>query len=192
MISSRYFRGFTLVELMITLAVVAIVVSIAAPSMGQFIRENRAATQANNFLASLQLARTEAIRRGVRVVMLRESDNESVWDEGWIVFTHWAEDNVFTFDRDEKNCSIQNQDCLLHVQPPLSGNITLRSGTRHADWIAFLPSGEMRSSGSLGGTLNNGTFFLCTSLNKELSTPRRIILNNTGRAYVSEGGDACS
>ncbi|WP_292743448.1 pilus assembly FimT family protein, partial [Methylophaga sp. UBA3595] len=64
-------NGFTLIELMITLVVVIILVSIAAPSFNAMIRDNRLATEANNFLGSLQLAKSEAIRRGVQVTMLR-------------------------------------------------------------------------------------------------------------------------
>src|SRR5690554_6301482 len=169
---------------MITLIVVAIVVAIAAPSFGQMIRENRAATQANNVLASLQLAKTEAIKRGVRVVMRSESGIDNIWEQGWIVFTDWDADSTFGGNRDEKDCSVVNQDCILKIQEALPGNITFRSRARHAKWLAFLPSGQMQSSG--GATdVNNGTMIICTNLDPVLSIPRHIILNNVGRAYIN-------
>lgn len=184
MLKSQHSHGFTLVELMITLAVVAIVVSIAAPSMGQFIRENRAATQANNFLASLQLARSEAINRGIQVTMRRTSTTPSNWNEGWTVFSDWNADGVFDGDADEKDCSVEGQDCLLTVQPALPGGMTINSGGTLTIGLTFLPSGEVRRAG--GGFVND-TFTLCAPMTNQ----RRIVISGGGRARVQEMGVPC-
>lgn len=184
MINSRYFRGFTLVELMITLAVVAIVVSIAAPSLGQFIRENRAATQANNLLASVQLARSEAINRGMQVTMRRTSGTNSLWEDGWTIFTDWDGDGVFDGDPNDTDCSVDNQECRLMIQQALPNGMTLRTGGNYAVGLTFLPSGEIRQA---GGGIGNDTFTLCAPQTNQ----RDIVISPGGRPRVDDTGVEC-
>lgn len=85
----RYSRGFTLVELMVTLAVLAIVLAIAAPSFTTLIQSNRTQTISNDLVGALQYARSEAVKRGVRVDICRRMDdacaNASDWGNGWLV-----------------------------------------------------------------------------------------------------------
>jgi len=87
-------RGFTLIELMITVAVVAIVLAIGVPSFQEMMRNNRAATHMNGIIGALNLARSEAIKRGRRVSLCPSSDQAgcsgSDWAKGWIVFVDTA------------------------------------------------------------------------------------------------------
>lgn len=168
-------NGFTLIELMITLVVVIILVAIAAPSFNSMIRDSRAATQANNLLASLQTARSESINRGVQVTMRHLSNTNSVWEEGWRIFTDWDGDGVFDGDLDEKDCSVEGQDCLLMEQQAIGNNLQLRTGGNYTTWLGFLPSGEPVSSG-----LVNDTF----KLSMAGTDTRCIYINRVGRARI--------
>ena len=67
--------GFTLLELMIVVALVAVLIGISAPSMGEFIRNSRITGKANDLLAGLNVARTEAIKRRVPVTVCATDDS---------------------------------------------------------------------------------------------------------------------
>lgn len=79
-------NGFTLVELMIGLAIVAIVLSIGVPSFGDLIRNNRMTTQVNELVGALNLARSEAVKRGQSINVTAASGGSN-WKAGWTVET---------------------------------------------------------------------------------------------------------
>jgi len=75
--------GFTLVELMLTLAVAAILTAVAVPSFRQTIMDNRLTTQSNEFITALNIARSEAVKRGETVTVA--SKNGTSWQSGWTI-----------------------------------------------------------------------------------------------------------
>ncbi|MGM3389121.1 GspH/FimT family pseudopilin [Stutzerimonas stutzeri] len=85
----QHSRAFTLIELMITLAILAILLAIAAPSFRDTIQNNRTQTIANDLTTALQFARSEAVKRGVRVDICRRAANACAdavdWGNGWLV-----------------------------------------------------------------------------------------------------------
>lgn len=97
----RYSHGFTLIELMVAVAVMAILVSAAVPSFTSVFNGNRLTGIANELAASLQSARMEALRRGQRVVVCSSADGASCvatpatdsWP-GWLAFVDTDADNV--------------------------------------------------------------------------------------------------
>jgi type IV fimbrial biogenesis protein FimT len=85
-------QGFTLIELMVTLAVLAIVVSLAAPGFNSMISNNRSTSMASELVAAANFARSEAIKRGKPVSICPSSDGDTClasadeWAKGWLVF----------------------------------------------------------------------------------------------------------
>jgi type IV fimbrial biogenesis protein FimT len=156
-------KGFTLIELMVTIAVIAIMAGLAVPRLNNFMRSNRLTSQINSFISALQLARSEAVKRGAHVVLCASTDqqncNTTQWEQGWIVFVDTNTTKPFTFATPTK----PTKSDILRVGGQLSGNDTLRdslstSGTTSTGAIIYKPSGAPITS-----TANNtgNTFTLC-------------------------------
>lgn len=89
---ARCVRGFSLVELMVALAVAAILAAIAIPAFDSFILSNRLSSYASAFSASARVARSEAMKRNLPVTLCKSSNGTSCstsggWEQGWIVLS---------------------------------------------------------------------------------------------------------
>lgn len=123
-------RGFTLVELLVTLAVFAILVALAAPQLRTLLVRRTVSSQAESLSAGLRLARSEAIKRGQYVTMCASNNAESAtptclangasdWSSGWIVFVA-SPANMRQF---------VNGNVLLKVQPPFTNSGGVNNGS---------------------------------------------------------------
>lgn len=87
-------RGFSLIELMIALGILAIMMSMAAPAFTKMIRDNRLQTASTSLISAFNMAHSEAVRRG-RTVKICATDDPTVatpacgtdWASGWVMFT---------------------------------------------------------------------------------------------------------
>jgi len=85
-------RGFTLIELMVTIMVLAVLLGLGVPSFREAALSSRVTSYANDLVASVQLARSEAIKRNAPVTLCASSDGavcevDGGWEVGWIVAT---------------------------------------------------------------------------------------------------------
>lgn len=178
-------RGFTLIELLTTLIIAGILLAIAVPGYQEFIRKNHTVTQTNNLVASLSLARSEAIKRGVQVTIRRKGITSQDWDSGWDIFTDIDGLGTLTDDADANLCET-GEDCLLRTYDSLPTGYTLRTGANYDDWVAYLPSGFSTSSGGLA----NDTFRIC-AYNADTSKSRAVAVSASGRPRTSTGTASC-
>lgn len=134
--------GFTLIEVMTTLAVAAVAMLIAVPNYQAFARNSQVSRAAASFVQSAHLARTNALRQSRQtLIVLRDVDEG--WTGGWIVFTDKDRDSTFTEGTDE----------LLYEQGPLADGIqvaieddTNATGTLAAGYLQFNPAGFPRTA----------------------------------------------
>lgn len=168
----KKYSGLTLVELMITLVVIAIALTVAVPGFTNFIRGNRVTSQANEFLVSLTFARSEAIKRGRPVAVCASSDQATCsgsndWDAGWIAFT----------DDDGTAGDLDGTDELLRVHDALSASSLTADGG--GTFVRFNGDGLAEADDD----------FTLTPNGCEGNQQRSIDMSATGRASVST--EAC-
>jgi len=161
---NRKEAGFSLVELVITLAVLAIIMAIALPAFGGMLQRTREASAYHLLTASLATARLRAVKDGAPVTVCPSLDGhtcrgDEIWSDGWILYRDP--------DRDDQP---QADDAVLQRFDGVSGDLALRSttGRRH---VRFLPSGW--ASGS------NLSIRLCRP--GEDGFLGSVIVNNAGR-----------
>jgi type IV fimbrial biogenesis protein FimT len=165
-------RGFTLVELLVVLAMGAILLAIAIPGYAFLANTNRLAAVTNDLVSAIQLARSEAVKRGMRVTVCKTGnamapapacDTVVGWQQGWLVFVDGGTRGV-----------IDTGDMLLRVQGSAPAAVAI-TASNYSSHISYLPSGV--SQGSNG--LPNGTLRICVAGNR-----RDIIINSTGRPRI--------
>lgn len=163
-------RGYTLVELLVVLAVGSILLAIAVPGYAHLVGASRLAATTNDFVTALHLARSEAIKRGVRVTLCKTRDAMApapacdpgaAWEQGWLVFVDGGARGV-----------IDGGDVVLRVQGGVTGIAITPPRPNFSRHISYLPDGTSRGLGNLG----NGRLLVCAS-----GRGREIIINNAGR-----------
>lgn len=151
-------RGFTLVELMVTITVLGILLAIAVPSFTDAVLGSKLSSYANNLLASTYLARGEAIKRNSVVNLCASSNGTSCtgnWEQGWIILAGST---------------------VIHRQQALSSGLKM-TASGGASSIDFQPTG-------VGVTQT--TLTVCRATPSVGSQERVISISATGRASVAK------
>ena len=172
--------GFTLPELMITLGIIAIVLSTAVPGISSMIRDNALAKQLNTVITDIHYARTEAVKRDVRVILCRSASPNAtspscggttqVWETGYIVFA----------DDGNNNNSVYNAgtDTLLIRGQPASSGIKMRTNSTWNNNLQFNPDGSTNESGS------TASMALCDSRGSTNGRTIQVAANGVPRMYA--------
>ena len=182
-------KGFTLIELVITVTVAGVLAAIAIPNFSAVIASSQLSTNANELITSLNLAKSEAVKRGQQVTMARQGTTAGVWEGGWIIFVDADSSNAFNDDGDATLCEINSdgspsEDCLLKNIPALNNGITVRTGgSTYQNYAAYMPSGL--SKVSVGDT-----FRICGRSANTVNS-RAITISASGRARASNGAASC-
>ncbi|WP_250656788.1 GspH/FimT family pseudopilin [Alkalimarinus coralli] len=175
---NRQATGFTLVELMVTLAVAAILLSIAVPSFSSFIQNNRITSATNHLVAHLQYARSEAVSKGLAVNLARNTTSTAKdLSKGWTIYTDAGSTNGNT----AYNAS---EDTLLKsFEGYGSSNITINTNSDGNNWIAFSSRGLLAE-----GAGKSIVIAVCDD--RGVTQGRLITISPTGRSRVTDSTDA--
>jgi type IV fimbrial biogenesis protein FimT len=170
-------RGLTLIELMITIALLVIVIAIGVPSFQSVIASTRLSSAANEVTGAVHLARSEAIRRNRSVVLCRSVTlaacaSADVWD-GWIVFTDTNGDGTVSAGEEIIKTGTITAPLVLRASAGISSR---------ANAITFLPNGMAR--GADEQALLNANLSLCVPATQPAANVRDVLIAFGGRTNV--------
>lgn len=178
--SGIHVRGFTLVEMLVALTLLAATVALAVPSFAAIGRSMRLTSMANTFLASLHLARGEAIKRNSRVVMCKSASGDVCatsgdWSQGWLVF-HDANNNGL----------LDAGETIVHRVHGLPAGFNGAGNQPVARYVSFSPTGGTKS---VNGAFQAGTVTFCQH-SADPGEARQIVINSIGRPRVQKVNQA--
>ena len=171
--------GFTMIELLITIVILAVLLSLAGPSFVELVKTNRIQANTDLFFTSLITARSEALKRNQPVVTCKSSNGSDCsvgsgigWEQGWLIYADEDADNT-----------LDSGEMVITVREALPGGYTLRpNGSNFNNRLTY------RQDGTASG---NGTFALCDS-DGDLDRAREVIIQNTGRPRVKKTAVDCN
>lgn len=179
--------GFTLMELLVTVAILAVLIALAAPNFSAWIRSSNMRSAVNSFLADARFARSEAVRLGGAVVMCRSDNPEATnptcgsgsgpsgngWVSGWIIFQDL-----------DNNGNKASTEPVLRIQAPISA---LNSIGNHSTKLVFTATGRLRNLSSAFSLQFGG------NPNFSNTEQRMVCVSVSGRARIAgDGLSACT
>ena len=176
MLEGQQQSGFTLYELMIVLAIGSIILVVAVPSFSGVIDNQRMTAATNEMVMTLNLAKSEAIKRVAYVSVCKSNNGVNCsaagtsWDDGWIVFANATVANLGSVDVGDE---------ILRVYPALRDSISLTPIGTVDGFLSFRPSGTLGTSAAN----MTGTLTMCDDRGADHA--RGILLNPAGNWGVS-------
>ncbi len=176
----RKLQGFTLIEMLVVVALVAILASLAAPGFNSMIASRSVASAASAMADDYRFARSEAIKRGGYVTLCRSLDAAACttdvgsWHTGWLVFSDYNGNGALD----------AGSDTVLRVQQSVSGVSALAHPTVSSTPVkaTFRPNG-------LGVAIN--TSWVVTPINSSATNSTRLLCVSTnGRVALRDAGDS--
>ncbi|MEJ2115280.1 MAG: GspH/FimT family pseudopilin [Gammaproteobacteria bacterium] len=162
----KHESAFTLVELLIAMAVAAIVLTLGVPEFGRIVEQNQLSVYTNQLVSSLHFARSEAIRRNQSIKVCHSNNasacNGTGYENGWVIFIDDDGDDI-----------VDAAEELLRVNENLPSNYTFNVNGG-VDSFSFTAKGR---------TDSQGTFILCKDGN--LTKARAIIIGPGGRTRLA-------
>jgi len=149
--------GFTLIELMVGVAIMAILLMVGVPSFQSAVASSRLSTSTNDVVSALALARTEAIRRGTRVTVCKSANATGCttagnWAQGWIIFIDTT--------RSSADAAVDSGEVILSSHAAAPGNIVMAGSSGVPDFVSFASDGQAKL---MNGASQAGTLRVCST-----------------------------
>lgn len=179
-IVARGQRGFSLVESLVVLVVTSLLLTLAAPSLAALQRRTRVASSAEELLAAVVLARSEAIKRNAHVALCKSGDGVSCarsggWHQGWVVF-----------EDANGNGALDAGEPVVARREPLAPGLLATGNNTVSAYVSYTPQGVAKL---VGGGFQAGTITVCSPMDAA-GQARQVIINAGGRPRLQKGATA--
>ncbi len=183
--------GFTLVELMVTLAIVGTIATVGLPSLSLFLRGNQMVAASNDLVSAMNVARSEAIKLNSRVSICESANGSACsatgsWRDGWIVFVDADGDLGGT----GAPCAAANTDCLLRIHDGFTDDRLTVAGIDTNQANAVVGSITFTSRGlpkNINGVSQSADFSVCSfDDSNNIIGSRAVVLSLSGRVRISK------
>jgi type IV fimbrial biogenesis protein FimT len=167
-------RGFSLIEALAVMTIAAILIGVGTPAMTATLRSVELTSATNDFIGSLLLARSEAVKRKGRVVLCKSPDGATCaqagdWDQGWIVF------------HDVNNNAVHDPgEAIIQRTQALRSDLRVTGNASVTRYVSYAASGTTNLS---NGGFQAGTITVCGLAAGEA---RQIVLSSSGRPRVQK------
>ena len=170
--------GFALIELLVGLALAAGLLAIGLPVYSDWIADYQVLNHAEKLAGTMDIARTEALKRSLPVDLCKSADlldctRGGGWEEGYIVLVDSDRDGAL--DAGER---------AVRVEGPAAAGITMRGNRPVADYVSYTSLGTARL---LRGGLQMGTITVCKSGRHAVD----VVLAHSGRARIQRSASIC-
>jgi len=174
--------GFTLIEVMVVIIIVGILASIAAPSLSTLMKNNRLKAQMFDMLGSINIARSEAVKRKVQTVLCRSANptaasptcggTSQTWTSGWIVYAKG--NNVI----DAYDPAI---DTIIGIGNPAEADVEIMSNTTGNNYLIYNTDGTLNETAQV-------IYAICDDRAEDFG--KQISIALVGRAVLKSGSIA--
>ncbi|WP_158081309.1 GspH/FimT family pseudopilin [Rhodoferax fermentans] len=171
--------GFSLIELMVVIAIAAILATLAVPSFQGMIASSNLTSTTNDLVATFARARSDAVRRGKRVTVCMSANGaqcatSGTWSQGWIMFN----DN----DHSDANANVKTGETITAVAAALSNQLVI-STKGSMPYVSYSADGQAKL---MNGGSGAGRIRVCSTSSALTNNTRArdIVINFAGRANV--------
>lgn len=178
--------GFTLVELLITMAIAAVLLALGVPTFRETIAGGRVTGATNDMVTALATARNEAIRRGTRITMCRSTDGATCsttagqgWEVGWIMFVDTT--------RTSSDAAVDSGETIIGRGAAVPNSMKMLGNNQAAGYVSFAADGTPKIIDTGNALTLTQTIRVCmaTSALNDDTRARDITLTLAGRIAAS-------